>query len=65
MFEVPGSDVKSVHINEDCVKGAGSPQYMKHSSSLSNSNQPTSPDTTPTTPSAPEEEENTQVRVTQ
>lgn len=63
MFEVPGSDVKSVHINEDCVKGLCSPQYIKHSSSLSNSDQPSTPDST--SPTSSEEEENAQVRVTQ
>lgn len=64
MFEVPGSDVKSVHINEDCVKGLCSPQYIKHSSSLSNSDQPSTPDSTSSSPTS-DEEENAQVRVTQ
>lgn len=52
MFEVPGSDVKSVHINEDCVKGLSPPEYIRHS---------TSADSTTTT----DDEESTQVRVTQ
>lgn len=53
MFEVPGSDVKSVHINEDCVKGVCPPEYIRHSTSAT--------DSTTTT----DDEESTQVRVTQ
>lgn len=30
MFEVPGSDVKSVHITEACVKGLSPPEYVHH-----------------------------------
>ncbi|XP_011690252.1 PREDICTED: ATP-dependent Clp protease ATP-binding subunit clpX-like, mitochondrial [Wasmannia auropunctata] len=29
MFEVPGSDIVSVHITEQCVKGIEKPHYMK------------------------------------
>lgn len=62
MFEVPGSDVKSVIITEDCVKGLTPPEYIKHSpSDTSESN-----DESPTTQStSTEEEENAQVRVKQ
>ncbi len=54
MFEVPGSDVKSVHITEDCVNGLCPPEYIRHSASTTDS-------TTTTT----DDEESTQVRVTQ
>lgn len=50
MFEVPGSDVKSVHITEDCVKGVCPPEYIRH---------------TKATDSTTDDEESTQVRVTQ
>lgn len=30
MFEVPGSDVKSVHFDDDCVKGTASPKYVRN-----------------------------------
>lgn len=33
MFEVPGSDIMSVHITEQCVKGAEKPQYAKRDDS--------------------------------
>jgi ATP-dependent Clp protease ATP-binding subunit ClpX len=29
MFEVPGSDIVSVHVTEQCVKGIQKPQYVK------------------------------------
>lgn len=29
MFEVPGSDVMSVHVTEACVRGDDKPQYMR------------------------------------
>lgn len=61
MFEVPGSDVKTVLITEDCVKGVTPPEYIKHSPSTSNSSD--EPPTTQTT--STEEEENAQVRVKQ
>lgn len=67
MFEVPGSDVKSVHITEDCVKGLCGPQYNRNSANVtnsnSNSNNESTQSATSTTPS--DEEESTQVRVTQ
>ncbi|KAJ6636725.1 ATP-dependent Clp protease ATP-binding subunit clpX-like, mitochondrial, partial [Pseudolycoriella hygida] len=53
MFEVPGSDVKSVHITEDCVKGLCPPEYVRHSTSSSDST------------TTADDEESTQVRVTQ
>lgn len=34
MFEVPGSDVKSVHIDDDCVRGTASPKYVRATSPL-------------------------------
>lgn len=61
MFEVPGSDVKTVLITEDCAKGLTPPEYIKHSPSTSNSSD--EPPTTQTT--STEEEENAQVRVKQ
>ncbi|XP_025157423.1 ATP-dependent Clp protease ATP-binding subunit clpX-like, mitochondrial isoform X3 [Harpegnathos saltator] len=33
MFEVPGSDVMSVHITEQCVKGHEKPQYVRRGDS--------------------------------
>lgn len=61
MFEVPGSDVKTVLITEDCVKGSTPPEYIKHSPSSTNTDEP--PTTTQTT--STEEEESAQVRVKQ
>lgn len=29
MFEIPGSDVMSVHITEDVVSGASAPVYIR------------------------------------
>jgi len=29
MFEVPGSDIRSVHITEQCVKDGEKPQYAR------------------------------------
>lgn len=34
MFEVPGSDVKSVHFDDDCVKGTASPKYVRNTRPL-------------------------------
>lgn len=28
MFEVPGSDIKNVHITEACVKGRSPPEFV-------------------------------------
>lgn len=33
MFEVPGSDIVSVHITEQCVKGHENPQYVRRDDS--------------------------------
>lgn len=55
MFEVPGSDVKSVHITEDCVKGLCAPEYIRHAATGS----------TDSTTTTTDDEESTQVRVTQ
>lgn len=64
MFEVPGSDVKTVHITEDCVRGQAEPVYIRRSQSNTASCGPDSPNSN--TPSqAPEEEENTKLRVKQ
>jgi len=62
MFEVPGSDVKTVHVTEECVKG-GNAVYIRRPNSSANS-----PSTDPNAPSpvtGSEEEENTKVRVKQ
>lgn len=58
MFEVPGSDVRTVLITEDCVKGLTPPEYIRGPSSSTNTDEP--PSTTST-----EEEESAQVRVKQ
>ena len=29
MFEIPGSDIVSVHVTEECVKGKSQPVYIK------------------------------------
>lgn len=65
MFEVPGSDVKSVHITEDSVRG-GTPDYIKRpSTSSTSSNDPNSTSPSSTSTSSTEEEESTKVRVKQ
>lgn len=61
MFEVPGSDVKTVVITDECVKGDSPPEYVRHSTSTTNSTEPPTPPQTTST----EEEESTQVRVKQ
>lgn len=58
MFEVPGSDVRTVLITEDCVKGLTPPEYIRGPSSSTTTDEP--PSTTST-----EEEESAQVRVKQ
>lgn len=60
MFEVPGSDVKTVLITEDCVKGLTPPEYIRTTPSSTNSDEPTN-----TQASSSEEEESAQVRVKQ
>ena len=37
MFEVPGSNVKTVHIEEDTVRGKEAPRYEYHADNDSNS----------------------------
>lgn len=64
MFEVPGSDVKTVHITEESVRG-GDPDYIRRPSTTAStpSNDPNS--TSPSATSSTEEEESTKVRVKQ
>lgn len=64
MFEVPGSDVKTVHITEDCVRGQTEPVYIRRNQSNSASSGPDAPNSNSTT-QASEEEENTKLRVKQ
>lgn len=64
MFEVPGSDVKTVHITEDCVRGQTEPVYIRRNQSNSASSGPDAPNSN-TTSQASEEEENTKLRVKQ
>lgn len=61
MFEVPGSDVKTVLITEECVKGSTPPEYIRNTSTTTSDNN--DPSTTQTT--STEEEESAQVRVKQ
>lgn len=65
MFEVPGSDVKSVHIDEECVKGVSQPHYIHRSNENSNRDSTDPPQTTNSTSTTSDEEENTKVRVKQ
>lgn len=61
MFEVPGSDVRTVLITEECVTGHAQPEYIRGPSNTTTStDEPPNTQTTST-----EEEENTQVRVKQ
>lgn len=64
MFEVPGSDVKTVHITEDCVRGQTEPVYGRRNQSNSTSNGPDAPNSSSTSQTS-EEEENTKLRVKQ
>lgn len=59
MFEVPGSEIKGVHITEECVLGS-SPIYIHRTTSTSSSSD--NPEQTGTTT---EEEENRKYRVKQ
>lgn len=61
MFEVPGSDVKTVHITEDCVRGVAAPEYIRHNSSTTQANDVT----TSNVSSVTDDEESAQVRVKQ
>lgn len=58
MFEVPGSEIKAVHITEECVLGS-SPIYIHRSDSSESSTDP------PETTNSSEEEENRKYRVNQ
>lgn len=60
MFEVPGSEIKSVHITEECVLGSP-PMYMHRTNSTSS----TDPPETSQTSTSSEEEENRKYRVKQ
>lgn len=60
MFEVPGSDVRTVLITEECVTGQAQPEYIRGPSNTTKTDEPPNTQTTST-----EEEENTQVRVKQ
>lgn len=63
MFEVPGSEIKGVHITEECVMGHDSPIYLHRSNATTTSTDP--PETSPETSSNTEEEENRKFRVKQ
>lgn len=61
MFEVPGSDVKTVVITEDCVKGLTPPEYIRRPpNSSKNTDEPST-----TQSNSTEEEESAQVRLKQ
>lgn len=60
MFEVPGSDVRTVLITEECVTGQTPPEYIRGPSNTTKTDEPPNTQSTST-----EEEENTQVRVKQ
>ncbi|XP_037807341.1 ATP-dependent Clp protease ATP-binding subunit clpX-like, mitochondrial [Lucilia sericata] len=55
MFEVPGSDIKTVHITSSCVKGKSEPIYIRNEESTN----------TETTSDDTEDSETAKVRVTQ
>uniref|UniRef100_U5ET70 Putative atp-dependent clp protease atp-binding subunit clpx n=1 Tax=Corethrella appendiculata TaxID=1370023 RepID=U5ET70_9DIPT len=67
MFEVPGSDVKSVHITDECVRGAGEPIYIKRTppSAAASAAQNSTTNETNSGNTSSEEEENRKVRVKQ
>lgn len=60
MFEVPGSEIKGVHITEECVSHGGLPIYIHREENNSNNTSTDPPETTNS-----EEEENRKVRVKQ
>uniref|UniRef100_A0A8D8C3Z4 ATP-dependent Clp protease ATP-binding subunit clpX-like, mitochondrial n=1 Tax=Culex pipiens TaxID=7175 RepID=A0A8D8C3Z4_CULPI len=64
MFEVPGSDVKTVHITDNCVRGQAEPEYIRRSQSNSTSSGPDTPNSNSSS-QASDEEENTKLRVKQ
>ncbi|XP_061393363.1 ATP-dependent Clp protease ATP-binding subunit clpX-like, mitochondrial [Musca vetustissima] len=57
MFEVPGSDIKTVHITSACVKGQAPPIYIRKDENVSS--------TESTTDDSSEDSESTKVRATQ
>uniref|UniRef100_A0A6B2E6X0 Putative atp-dependent clp protease atp-binding subunit clpx n=1 Tax=Phlebotomus kandelakii TaxID=1109342 RepID=A0A6B2E6X0_9DIPT len=59
MFEVPASDVKEVMIDEQCVRGQSTPNYVRNADPVS------TPKDASLSPTSPEEEESTKVRVQQ
>lgn len=59
MFEVPGSDVRTVLITEECVTGTTPPEYIRGPNTTKTDEPPN------TQATSTEEEENTQVRVKQ
>lgn len=61
MFEVPGSEIKGVHITEECVMGAPAIYLHRSTSASSSSDPPENSQTGSTT----EEEENRKYRVKQ
>lgn len=63
MFEVPGSEIKGVHITEECVMGS-QPVYI-HRENSSNSPDSESNDTSTQNSATSEEEENRKFRVKQ
>lgn len=66
MFEVPGSDVKTVHINEDCVRGNSQPEYIRHDADGVTADASSATASSESTSSGSnDEEENAQVRVKQ
>ncbi|XP_073836864.1 caseinolytic protease chaperone subunit isoform X2 [Musca autumnalis] len=56
MFEVPGSDIKTVHITSECVKGQSPPIYIRKDENVSS---------TESTTDDSEDSETTKVRATQ
>lgn len=66
MFEVPGSDVKTVHINEDCVNGTSQPEYIRHADGeAATASAASGAAGESAAGSSSDEEESTQVRVKQ
>uniref|UniRef100_A0A0K8TSP1 Putative atp-dependent clp protease atp-binding subunit clpx n=1 Tax=Tabanus bromius TaxID=304241 RepID=A0A0K8TSP1_TABBR len=65
MFEVPGSDVKTVHITEECVKGDSPPSYIHRNSANPNETSVDKTQPSNTNSSDTEEESSTKVRLTQ
>lgn len=64
MFEVPGSNVKNVHITADCVRGNCPPEFHYHADDKAAD--AANNETTKVTQTSPsDEEESAQVRVKQ